>query len=220
MKNVSSILLCTALLSLVACGKNTNRSEKPIAQDRLLSQDGHYRAILRSMNDHVGGNVTGEVLMKVKGDLFNVEVKVSGAAAQIAHAQYLHSGSACPTLSADVNKDGVIDVKEGSKSFGSTLLPLSTDLKNASAGFPKADFSGNYYYRQTVSMNEMLKNLNKNMNLVGRPVVIYGTSISETLPSSVATLNGLSKHASLPIACGTLVKIAVDEGPSNGGWKE
>ncbi len=238
MKNVSTILLGATLLSVVACGNNNSSSSKPASKSMLLTEAGHYEAKLFPINAHLAGDVTGSAFVKVKGDEMSFEVKVNGAPAQIVHAQHIHVADSCPTLSSDLNKDGVIDAIEGQKSYGKIIIPLDNQLKTqveADAKFPSADFSGNYFYRQNVSMMEMMKdltlkdaNLSDNyvkiksgLGLSGRQIVIYGVAADANIPETVAAPNGQTKHSSLPIACGSFVKIAVDEeGTNTNGGKD
>lgn len=239
MKNVTTtIVLASALLSVAACGnKDSSSSPKKSGTDNLIIKEGHYQATFASLNSHVAGDVTGTAMVKVKGDAMTFEVKVNGAPAQIMHAQSIHVSSECPTLAADANNDGVIDGVEGQKSYGAVVVPLDNNLKTQvekDAKFPSADFSGNYFYRQNVSMMEMMTDLTAKdndltdnvvkiksaLNLEGRQIVIYGVPASADLPESAAGINGQTKFASLPIACGSFVKIAVDEGPTSSGGKE
>jgi hypothetical protein len=238
MKNVTTLFLGASLLTLAACGNNDSSSSTKKQQPNLLiTEEGHYQATLAPINAHLAGDVTGTALVKVVGDSMTFEVKVNGSPAQVVHAQNVHIASECPTLSSDVNKDGVIDAVEAQKSYGPIIIPLDSDLKTQvekEVKFPTADFTGNYFYRQNVSMNEMLKDLtqkdnnisdnivklNSNLGLAGRQIVIYGVAADAALPESVATVNGQAKHSSLPIACGSFIKIAVNEGTNTNGGKE
>ncbi len=237
MKNVCSLVLGAGLLSLTACGDHKSSSNVPL-RDSLQATTGHYEASLISMNSHLGGDVTGKAVVRVKGDDFQVEVHVGGAAAQVTHMQNIHIADECPTLASDTNKDGIIDSVEGMNSYGPAIIPLDADLKTqieASETFPSADFSGDYFYRQNVSMLEMMKDLmSKNpapqagmtklksaLDLAGRQVVIYGVASDTQLPDSVATMNGELKHVSIPIACGTLIKVAdTEDGSHTSGGKD
>jgi len=237
MKNVCSLVLSAGLLTLTACGEHKTSSNLPV-RDSLQTTAGHYEATLTSMNSHLGGDVTGKAVVRVTGDDFLVEVHVGGAAAQVTHMQNIHISDECPTLASDTNKDGIIDSIEGMKFYGPAIIPLDADLKTqieANETFPSADFAGDYFYRQNVSMLEMMKDLmDKNpapqagltklksgLDLSGRQVVIYGVGADTQLPESVATMNGQLKHVSLPIACGTLIKVAdSEEGPHTSGGKD
>lgn len=239
MKNVTTLLLGASLLTLAACGNNDSGSSKkkqPQA-NMLIAEDGHYQATLSPINAHLAGDVAGTALVKVVGDSLTFEVKVNGSPAQVVHSQNIHIASECPTLSSDENKDGVIDAVEAQKSYGPVIIPLDNDLRTQvekDAKFPTSDFTGNYFYRQNVSMNEMLKDLsqkdndssdnivklNSNLGLEGRQIVIYGVAADAALPDSVATINGQAKHSGLPIACGSFIKIAGEEGTDTNGGKE
>jgi hypothetical protein len=233
MKNVSLILLGATLISTVACG-NKSTSSNPATRSMLLTEEGKYQAALSPINAHVAGDVSGEAIIRVKGDNFAVEVKVNGSPAQIVHTQNIHVADECPTLASDVNKDGIIDGVEGLKSYGAAVIPLDNQLKTqleSDTLFPSADFSGNYYYRQNVSMMEMMTDLTKkdedlkdsliklksSLGIAGRQIVIYGVAADAALPESVASFTGQTKQASLPIACATFSKVASDDESSSGG---
>ncbi|MBA2404965.1 MAG: hypothetical protein H0V66_09360 [Bdellovibrionales bacterium] len=238
MKNASTILLAATLLSIVSCGNDKKNSQPGPIRSPLLTEAGHYEATLSPINAHLAGDVAGTALVKVKADSLTVEVKVNGSPAQIVHAQNIHIADSCPTLASDENKDGVIDAVEGQKSYGPVIIPLDNELKTqveANATFPKADFSGNYFYRQNVSMREMLKDLTakdnnmkdnivkmkSSLGLAGRQIVIYGVAETAAVPETAATMNGQNKYSSLPIACGSLIKIAVnEEGTNTNGGKD
>ena len=72
--------------------------------------------------------------------------------------------------------------------------------------------------------NDMTDNVVKiksGLALAGRQIVIYGVADTVDLPDSVATIKGHTKYSSLPIACGTLIKIADEnEGTNTNGGKE
>lgn len=237
MRKLSTLALTASFFTVVACGNQNANKSAPATQNLLITESGHYEAKLAPLNSHLAGDVSGSALIKVRGDEFTAEVKVDGSAAQINHAQSIHIADVCPTLAADINKDGVIDAIEGQHEYGPAIIPLDNDLRTQvekDAKYPSADFSGNYYYRQNVSMLEMLKDLTtkdndpsdsvvklrSNLGLAGRQIVIYGVAETAELPESVASVNGQSKHASLPIACGSLVKIAVDEEDTSSGGKD
>lgn len=238
MKNFVSLVSSAALLSLVSCGNQTGNSSQSTTRNLLQVDAGQYEATLIPLNAHLAGDSAGRAVVKVQGDEFQVEVSISGSRAQTSHPQRIHIMDSCPTLSSDINKDGVIDAVEGTSSYGPALIPLDGDLSvqvDKEVKYPVSDFSGNYFYRQQTSMKEMMNDLiskdgdlNDNLvkltsrlNLAGRQVVIYGTDQQTAIPETVATINGEDKHSSLPIACGTLIKVAVPEdGSDTDGGKD
>lgn len=217
MKTVS-LILGVSLLTLASCGKNDS-SARPKASP-FQSETSYYKATLTPVNAHLAGDLTGDVTLKVKGGYFTAQVRVNGAPAQIMHVQNIHVGDSCPTLAADVNKDGIIDGVEGAAEYAEVLIPLDSDLANQAleSVFPTADFAGNYFYGQTISTEVLMQKIKaKNLNMVGKQIVIFGVPAETTLVESVAANYGLTPHASLPIACGSFVKIdALEEGNSNG----
>jgi hypothetical protein len=236
MKNCTTVILGTALFTLCSCGMNGDNANSFTSRSLFSTERGFYEAKLSPLNSHLAGDVGGSALLKLKDNLLSVEVKVNGASAQLMHGQKIHLADECPTLVADTNKDGIIDALEGMKSYGPAVIPLDQQLETQfekETKFPVADFSGDYYYQQSVSILEMMKDLAKNdenpedstvkiksrFDLEGKQVVVYGIDPLVALPESVSTLDGESKHSTLPIACGTLIKIAVpdEENTSNGG---
>jgi hypothetical protein len=69
-------------------------------------------------------------------------------------------------------------------------------------------------------LSDNLVKINSGLGLAGRQVVIYGIPADVQLPESVSAANGQTKHSSLPIACGSLIKIAVEEGTNSNGGKD
>lgn len=238
MKNLVSLVSCAALFGLASCGNQNGGSSQSTTRNLLEAGAGQYEATLIPLNAHLAGDSAGRAVVKVLGDEFQVEVSVSGSHAQTSHPQRIHIMDSCPTLSSDTNKDGVIDAVEGNLAYGPALIPLDGDLsvqKENEVKYPVSDFSGNYFYRQQTSMKDMLSDLmakdgdiNDNLvkltsrlSLAGRQVVIYGTDQATSIPETVATINGEDKHSSLPIACGTLVKVDVPEdGSDTDGGKD
>lgn len=237
MKNVSNVLIGLSFITLASCGKNDS-SSSPKAEP-LRSEKTFFKAQLSPINAHLGGDITGDAWIKVKGGTFTAEVRVNGASSQVMHAQHIHIADACPSLADDVNKDGIIDGAEGANSYGKILIPLDGDLSNQMAGlnnFPSSDFAGNYYYGAEVSTKNLLDDLmatdvdltdafiklsTPDLNFAGKHIVIYGVAEATALPETVAAYADHPSHESLPIACGTYAKIdALEEGNTTNGRKD
>jgi hypothetical protein len=238
----SKIILSTALLSLVvACGKKSSggSAPAPVVREPIQSETGYFKADLSPLNSHIAGDITGQATVVIKGGTFKAEVRVKDAPQGVMHAQYIHIADACPTLAADVNKDGIIDATEGAKSYGKVIMPLDGDLSSQLAGldkFPTSDVAGKYFYSRTASTKKILDDLmakDKNtkdqfvkmktskLSMAGRHLVIYGIPKTTELPRSVAGMYGKSAHEALPIACGTFAKVdALEEGNTSNGSKD
>ena len=224
MKNASSLLLAAALLTVVSCGNNRSSKKLPTKQpvNPITKSEGTYRATFAPINGHLGDDVEGTATVVVKGDTFTAKVTANNTAASMVHTQSIHVASECPTLSSDANKDGVVDAAEGKASYGAVMVPLNHTLEVGNTVYPMADFTGNYFYRNEVALNTMMEKLklNEGLNFENKVIVIYGVAANAVVPETVAAVDGVTIHSSLPVACGSFAKIADEEGTNTNGGKE
>ena len=181
-----------------------------------------YYARLRPLNSRV----TGWVRFRLRGDEFNTQLTAMRAAPSIMHIAHIHAGTRCPTMAADKNKDGYVDVIEGLPDYGAILVPLDGDLSSQDAGHassPVANAKGRIRYTQTTSYSAMLSDLHamdpnpndaivklktgEELRLTDRHVVVHGVASSTVLPSTVQSLPGAPAQATLPIACGQIYQV-------------
>jgi hypothetical protein len=233
-KILSTILIGTCLVTLASCGSDSDSSSSsaPRQQEEQQQDDqGTYRAVLRSLNTNAGSHSTaGTVEIKIEGDDFMVNNRVTGAPAGVKHLQNVTLLTACPTAGNDVNNDSYVDILEAAASAGPILIPLDSDLSEQLNGMsfgPIANSEGSYIYRRSTSLTDLLSDLRapdpdatdalvklpagQDLNLAGKVVIIHGVDSSANLPDSVATIGNLSSSQSLPIACGELVRVTGDE---------
>ena len=150
---------------------------------------------------------SGWAKLKVTGDDVSVKIKVRGVAPGITHAQHIHAGRACPAPATDPNNDGVLDVIEGLPAYGPILVNLDSDLSSNAAGmFPMANAYGRYTYSAKGSKAHIEAEIQQALRLGTRHVVIHGVDPTTPLPTTVQSLPGLPAHATLPVACGELVR--------------
>lgn len=185
-----------------------------------------YLARLLPLNSRIAGNAYGWARFDVVGDKITARVSVKGAAPNMMHMQHIHTGTSCPTMAADTNRDGIVDVVEGIPAYGAILVPLDGDLSSQAAGgmmSPMANRAGNYNYMKSTSLRAMLTDLhmpnlnpsgpvaklaaNEALRLEVRHVVIHGVPESTALPSTAMGLPGASAQMALPIACGELYQV-------------
>jgi hypothetical protein len=216
----------TALVAFVAIGAGgaTANAANPHGQgDQSAVQI--YVAQLAPLNASQidGPPVTGSAMIFVHGD--TIRVLVHGRNLSVGpHAMHIHTGTTCPTAAADVNHDGFVDVIEGLPAYGPILVPLDSDLSTQAAGtFPSANAAGNLNYHASTSLSAMLADLHapdpntsdavvklapgEDLNLAMRHIVIHGVAASTALPSTVASLGTAPATATLPVACGPIVRV-------------
>lgn len=103
---------------------------------------------------------SGTATITVNGNNVVVTVRGNGFSPNIAHATHLHIGgqAACPSPTADTNKDGYVDTKEAEPFTGPMKVTLSTSGDtSASSGLaidraPKADGKGALTYNRTFTL--------------------------------------------------------------------
>lgn len=221
-KCIPLALSLTLLGGVVSCGSDDDDDDGGITP-QLQQEQGTFRATLTPLNaEKIPGDRTGTAEFTIDGDTFRAKVMVNGAPMAL-HAQHVHAGAACPTLEADTNGDGFIDVVEGVPTYGPILIPLDGDLSSQDAGGSEFPSGSSYEYQQETSYAAMLGDLNlpdpdtedavtklngELLNLEGRHVIIHGVMESEDLPESVASIADLPNHVTLPIACGVIEQVS------------
>lgn len=219
MKKFNSAIL---FLLLVSCGKNNSKTAV-VAQMQEASPDGIFAVTTTSLNSSAHRSSS---LVKITHDGDNLQGKVRLESSEDGiHLQHILTGSRCPTLADDLNRDGFVDVEETLKVSGDILIPLDDDLSRQNPGkdlFPMNE----YLYTQNTSFSLLLSDLlsedeiindkfvklasSSRLELSGRPVVIFGVGAGFALPGSVKSFGLWSKQESLPIACGVLQRISAE----------
>lgn len=228
------LFLTASLLTMVSCGKSDKGSSHaaapvvstlPHVEEELQDDQGIYKAILTPVNSVISGETTGTIEVRIEGDDVVVESRVQGAPAGVKHLQNILVSSHCPDITADSNKDNVIDFIEALPKTGPILIPLDSDLSEQMDGIeygPIANSTGSYIYRRSSTLSRILAGLRspdpdlhdyivklsegEDLNLSGRVVMIHGVKSNSILPESVKSVGYLTKEQSLPIACGVLIR--------------
>ncbi|MGH8147095.1 MAG: hypothetical protein ACREPY_12250 [Rhodanobacteraceae bacterium] len=181
-----------------------------------------YVAHLKPMNTGVThAETTGKARFVVNGDKLTITINVHGAPADTVHWQHFHGfkhgqQATCPGANADANHDGIVDLIETGKASGTTMVPFDSDpaaMDVAHGTYPKADASGDYVYRETVSLKALDAAFAKafpgqQLDLAKRVVYIHGVPVATKLPTTVASLGPIPAQVTLPIACGRIERVA------------
>jgi hypothetical protein len=210
-KQVSPLIL----ILFFSCGNNENDAAQfPQQIDHGHSQHHHeeiYRSVLHTINPQIKSNkASGTAEIKISDDEIDLRVTMIDAPEKIRHLQYIASGPDCPTLDADLNGDGFIDLPEVIANDGKIFIPLNKNLDFLTSelrNFPLANHEGYYNYLKNNSFHLLTEDLNEGINLEDRHLIVLGVSKRINLPESIGEISELSKEASLPIACGKMHKI-------------
>lgn len=236
LEKIMPYVLSVGMLTFVAaCGSDDDddNDSTPVQQQQEQEVEGVYSADLQTLNAAVSGTSSGKANIAVVGDRMAITIKMNGVPMSMTHLQHIHTGSTCPTQAADTNGDSFVDVIEGVPTYGPILIPLDGDLRTqagGASGSPRASSAGTYTYFKTVSLTDMLTDLGapdedtadataklapgEELNLEGRHIVIHGVPASTLLPATVQSFVGAPPQATLPIACGVIVRDVTPDGAS------
>ncbi len=244
-KIIAPIVLGATLLQLAACGGGggTGSGSGSSGQPRQFESEaeGMYVANLSTLNNGVGGPISGNVSVNKEGSRLIAYVRLNGGHAGVAHQQRVHIGTSCPTMANDKNGDGYVDVNEAFNAVGKILFPLDSDISSQERGssiWPAGDMYGYYHWERATSFDRFIEDLrepdlneendfaklgpNGPLNLDGRVVLILGAEQNlANLPATVGTRGRLANYQVMPVACGIIRKVAgvpgaVEEDPSLG----
>lgn len=207
MKKYISLITLSVLIS---CGNNSSGDSNSKTENSIQEQttEGSYRAILRPINSSLSGFLpSGVAEIDIEGDTIKV-VTLLDDDARVYHMQHIQMGTRCPTGNDDTNGDGLMDIKETYAATSGPFIPLDSNLNSAPEGAGVFPMGGGYTYTRSASVSKLEEDVkaqfNQNLNLGGRVVVIHGVASGTKMPTTVATINGMTPQASIPIACGVL----------------
>ncbi len=225
-KQFASLVFGTCVMTaFTSCGKsnsvtNNVKTTEPVEEYRI---EGKYEIKFSALNTSVSGNPIAAGKMHIIADQISVQIDVKDSPAMANHSQFIYTGQECPSMIHDTNNDGFIDPQEAAKVLGSKLIALDDGDKQ----FPWADHMGAYsYYKERILsvLIADLKEVDENPNdefvkllpqedliLDGKVVVIHGVSEDIYLPGSIRSVGMNSDRASLPIACGKISRVKLEE---------
>jgi hypothetical protein len=183
-KCLSGLLFASVIMvSFSNCTKNASGHDEMEGMSKRSSSslklNKEYKATLSALNN---SGVMGVAQLTLNGNMLTVKIDATGLEALKSHPQHIHGfmennkNSTCPTMAADTNADGIVDLVEGLPSYGPVLLTL--------APTPVADANGEVHYMQTFTISPSL------LPLQNRAIVLHGLTVNgEYMPT-------------VPVACG------------------
>ncbi len=211
------------LLLVSSCGKSSGGSGgqviNSIEKEEIVMKEGKYVAFLRPINSTVNGFIPfGRAELSLQADVLNITTYLDDDQ-RVMHMQNIFSASKCPTPADDRNKDGIIDIKEAHVALGSVLIPLDNDITSRKEGEGQYPKGPSFTYNKKANWSDILKDLQMpygpdhyllkgdSLSLENRVILVQGTSASGHLPSTVASIENLEPHISVPISCGVIRPI-------------
>jgi hypothetical protein len=159
LKRIVPFVLVTAgsAASMMACNNSNSGPSGPSETFYLAHLSAVNPTISTTANSSTPSVPSGAAQFTLNGDMLTVNVAMTGLDPQTTHPQFVALGNQCPTASADINQDGVIDAVEALPTTGLLVLPLNSDLVDVNnASFPSSDSSGNYTYSQSAPYTQLV----------------------------------------------------------------
>src|SRR5699024_2593174 len=147
-----------------------------------------YEAEIGPLNaDITDSETSGKARFTIEDNKMKIRIEIKNAPSGIEHWQHFHGfadgkGAKCPTVAADENDDGIIDLIETEAVSATTMVPcndLPADMEIPTDTYPIADEDGNYRYEKEVSMDDLSKAFSETFggadrNLESRVLYIHG----------------------------------------------
>lgn len=188
-----------------------------------------YTGTLSELNSSGG---SGDVYIEVSedGESITVELAASGLNLDGPHAMHIHgivdgetvTASSCPTMDADANGDGVVDVVEGVPFYGGVQVSLTTEGDTSpDSGLAVERYPAGTsidYSRATIDLPDPLKpNIDK-LHVVVHGVDENGNGTLDLDQTERSTLSDdLPREGTLPALCGVLTAQAAGPVQTGGG---
>jgi hypothetical protein len=181
------------------------------------------------------GPISGNARIVIDGDHLGVSLDASGLPPGGPHIQAIYAGTQCPGFNTDQNTDSFIDAVEAGSVTGNPIVPLTLNLLNGRVlplvsnvdNYPIPSINGQMSYINAIPIatadaalataplpptpnpsnsSEAVSSLPLEP-LEGRVIVIHGVDPNIPLPGTVQSVDGLPASATLPLACGQIVRV-------------
>ncbi|KAA2234878.1 hypothetical protein [Salinarimonas soli] len=170
-----------------------------------------FFADLKELNN---SDAEGGALLFQDGDRLTVITAATGVEAGQIHAQHIHgfedgSNAASPTLALDDDRDGFIELAEGTDSYGPILLNLTSPPGAGAPGFPAPE-GKSFIFAETYDLsdpaNGSLATLLDEAPLQNREIVLHGlTTLDGQGQGTTGEVDGSAGFKLvLPIASGEI----------------
>lgn len=171
-----------------------------------------------NQDTNFGTEVTGNVGLRVEGDLMRISVYAEGLAPDMMHLQHLLTSAngqdtECPGSDADANNDGIIDVTEvTSEERGFRIIPLNMGPSTLEVNvdtYPRSNINGALQFERTLSLDSLKIAVREeygmqDLDFTNFTYVIQGVAPEADLPATVQSVANVPAYASVPVGCAEL----------------
>lgn len=193
------------ILFFISCGKEKFPDYRENENEALPVESSiRIRGNFVALNH---ARIRGTYLSWIEGNQIYFAIQIKRASARTRIQQYVHTGSKCPGIYSDLNKDGKTDYSEILVSTGEMLIPLDKKLNQQLDGsdwFPITDEHGFYSYSRAGSVGLLVRDLRDSDEDTGDSLAKLSPSEDLSLSGRTIVLYGTDKDPLLPVACAEL----------------
>lgn len=172
LKKILNPIIFLALLILGFSCRDDTRQPDDLDQQQINQQDTleNRQVQVRAYTGDITGmntmgeepEVTGNVAIRVEGDLVRFTISAENLAPDMMHRQFLvatGNSTTCPGPNADANNDGIVDMNEvAGNAEQLQMIPLhmgpSTLERNVST-YPRSNINGELQFSRTTSLDSI-----------------------------------------------------------------
>ncbi len=228
-------LLFSAILILSFSCRNENRQQDDLEEQQMNQQDTleNTQVQVRAYTGDISGmntmgdetEVTGNVAVRIEGDLIRFTITAENLAPDMMHRQFLvASGSGettnCPGPDADANNVDIVDMNEiAGNAEELHMIPLhmgpSTLERNVDT-YPRSNINGELQFSRTTSLDSINTAVREgygvqDFDITNYIYIIQGVAGEVTLQQTVQRDQDIPPQETVPVGCAVLEETEVTE---------
>lgn len=234
-KEIITPLLFLALLILSFSCRNDNRQPDDLNDQQMNQQDTleNRQVQVRAYTGDINGmntigdaeEVTGNVAVRIEGDLIRFTITAENVAPDMMHRQFLvapgtGNATSCPGPNADANNDGIVDMNEiAGNASELQMIPLhmgpSTLERNVDT-YPRSNINGELQFSRTTSLDSIRTAVREgygvqDFDISNYVYVIQGVAGDVTLQQTVQREENIPVQETVPVGCAVLEETEVTD---------
>lgn len=231
-KIITPVFFLAFLILSFSC-RNDNRQPDDLEEQQINQQDTleNVQVQVRAYSGDITGMntmqdesaVTGNITVRIEGDLVRFTVSAENLAPDMMHRQFLvASGTGnkptCPGSNADANNDGIVDMNEvAGNSNEIQMIPLhmgpSTLQRNVDT-YPRSNINGELQFSRTTNLDSIRTAVREGYGVQDFDIsnyiyIIQGVPGNVTMQQTVQREEDIPANETVPVGCTILEETGV-----------
>lgn len=232
-KRIITPIFFLAFLILSFSCRNDNRQPDDLEEQRLNQQDTleNVQVQVRAYSGEIAGintmgeetAVTGNIAVRIEGDLVRFTVTAENLAPDMMHRQFLvasgmGTNTTCPGPNADANDDGIVDMDEIAGNANELqMIPMhmgpSTLERNVDT-YPRSNINGELQFSRTTHLDSIRTAVREGYGVQDFDIsnyiyIIQGVPGNVTLQQTVQREENIPANETVPVGCAVLEETEV-----------